>query len=482
CRVDSVGESTATCTGRELRPGDTYRFNAVSAPAPKDPNPLPEPTTYAELARQRKVLERVELPLVEFDESQAAPKVFHTRLSYRHFAAIPVFSIDGSYQQELIDIQMANLRIAKNLTADVMASVMIWSQNPGLAKMAVASVAQLWVRQASLTFAPLEGRFSLMVGRTRPVDAPGLPMLDGVQVGGRTKDRTWHGGAFVGSVPGYFDLGLTTRWTAGGFIAADFRSEETKTWIHPEARVAVVTRPNVAARYEVEPAVGMQLGPYVNASTQIRFGLGSQQAPSAVDLARLDFSVHATDSFNLFLSGRYLAETDQSIVSGYFGMPAQGYHTSGGFEWRLANRFGLGLQAIYSRDLVSQLSHTLAGPELIFPEAFGSATSLRFGYQEELGWIRGRNIYAQTSYSAMEVFSVFLRLGYAGQQITGDEDRALLSNEMSLYFAFDAKLSSLLRFRASALVRSDLSTLQPTLTRGNSFSGAVFNLQLIADI
>ncbi|HEY6101271.1 MAG TPA: hypothetical protein VIW03_17675, partial [Anaeromyxobacter sp.] len=215
-----------------------------------------------------------------------------------------------------------------------------------------------------------------------------------------------------------------------------------------DARAALVTSPELGKRFEGQLRSYLLLGRRVNASGDLRVGVGGKyRAQGSIDAADVD------------LSGRPLPRLALSASFRYWGLrvpdaPAPALFP--GHERRADLAAGLDLGGVvvsatggFSRDLSSDLERRFAGPELAFARLFGARGGMTLGYVEERGWIDGRSAYAQAVLRAGPRVRLTTRLYYASDTRQGADG----DHEVGAFASASADLASSLSIRASVLAR-----------------------------
>ena len=108
-----------------------------------------------------------------------------------------------------------------------------------------------------------------------------------------------------------------------------------------------------------------------------------------------------------------------------------------------------GISGGTSRDLVSGLDRSWAGPEFLLPRFFTPRMVLSAGYQEEVGWLHGRGAWLQAVARPVDSVRLIGRLSWNQQANLGAD-----KDEFSLYVSGSKELTRHLGLRLSLLTRS----------------------------
>ncbi len=488
CQVERTAQSSASCVGKRFAAGDTFKLPgpAPAAPSGPQPRPLPAPSPTAELSRRRGAVEAAPFEPVEYASEPLLVAPLRASLALRHDAALALAWQQAGFQLTQVELRLLHLRplpqALPGLAFSAELSALQWLGRPANGRWVSEASTRLWVRTAEVRFRPASSLLSLAAGRTHPAAAPGLYTLDGVQLGLAQPGGGLEGGLFAGAVPGPFDLGLAPdRWTLGAYFGAALASEEGgRGFLRAATRLALVTRPSAGQRLEVEPALYGKLGQGLTASAQARLAFLAEH-PAQVDSARVDLTARPFERLTLGAGARYQGSTELTLSTELFGLPSRGYHAEAFADLALGERLTLSARAAGAFDEALGAGRALVGPELAFPGLMGPGGGLQLGYQEELGWIRGRNGYAQLSFSAFQRAVGTLRAAYFQSQ-PGPGREGDASHEASLYLSLEVRLARWLSARGWGLVRSELSAARAQGTRAFSPLGARLQLQLVGEL
>jgi hypothetical protein len=490
CKVDSVAEHVATCAGKGAHPGDTFKLGAPPAkPAVAQLEPMLPPT---EVGRRQAALNGLPLQKVEFDQSHA-----HTALGlggpvmvaihhdlWTSFAAQP--GEQTTFQRERVDVSVQGADLTHGLRLFVDATAMYWTQEPNNARLPFTSTAVLLVRETEVQRRQQGDTIVGSVGRILPADAPGAPVVDGLQAGWRNGSGTFELGAFGGFVPDPVTLApALNRWTGGAYAAWTYVGEKKDLirLFHEAFRLAAVAapEPNYGTRVEAETAAQAWMASDTSAAADVRFGAGSLNAPGFLEAARFDLDSEPRHGFHVGASFRYLNTPVGDVLT--LGAPSfgtNGTHFDATFAWTDSRVVGVsGYVGVWS-DANSGLGHGEIAPQLDFPRLFGDRGGLGFGYMQEFGWWGQRTVYAQTMLQPMGRLRLMMRLLYledtpssGSGDFNTDEVGATLDSEIGL--------TSWLAFHLAFLVRHNLGPEAPTgvILRNVSSSGLSGSVGLI---
>jgi hypothetical protein len=123
-------------------------------------------------------------------------------------------------------------------------------------------------------------------------------------------------------------------------------------------------------------------------------------------------------------------------------------HADGNVSWDFGP-LRAGISGGGSRDVGSGIEHAWAGPELVVPRVFTPRLSLSAGYQEELGWLKGRSAWLQAVARPWDPVRFIARVNWAYQ-----DNLAVDQNEFGLYLSSSVDLTRHLGLRLSVLARA----------------------------
>jgi hypothetical protein len=466
--VEWISDHHATCQGEGLRPGD--QFTLTAQPESSEPPPRPAPAPPAEIARWRSALDAAPHSLVEFQggganrRAAASVQVEHTSWY--------TTNVNSSFHQERADLSLRGLPLFGGFRMYLDATAVAWTSRPEGFRALARSKTQLYVREAEVMAREPGSRLALAVGRVWPWFVPGVPVFDGAQAGWRSKDGDFEVGGFAGGVPDPVQLSPSfDRLAAGAYLAGRHTGSEDATLrlLQYETRVSYMSFPESSTRIELEGRTRVWLGQSSDIGLWARLGVGDDQAPAAVDAARLDVALHPFETLRFSGSVRYdgALALDVPPMEG-LDLGSRALHADVTATWQPTAGFSAGIIGVAARDIEEALGRQLVGPELGFPRLFGARGGLSLGYLEELGWQRGRSGYLQTVLQPASSVRVLGRLSYFEDAPPAGVDGALPTRDAGLYASTEYAPTRWLSLRASVLARVGIDSVAPFGLIGNA--------------
>jgi hypothetical protein len=444
CRVEEVSDHHAACTGTGIQAGDTFALAA--RPAAKLAE-LPQLPTAEEQARRRAEVEAAPLALVDFVPGPgvtAGRAVGEASLGYLVWAS----NVGSSIQEMRFDGAIRGYDLGSGASLHVDLRALAWAQGAGTTFLPGPS-AQLLVWQAEVDWHDPGRRYSVAAGRVVPWLVPGATVFDGAQAG--TRIGPGEAGVFAGLVPDPWTTSPSAeRYTGGAYWSAMMPSG--KDLYTTDVRVAVVRTPELSTRVETELRGGAFLGRTFDVSGDLRLGLGSIQAPAAIDLAQASLGVRPTDTVRLGASYGYvgLAVPGDAPLRAVYAGPSRRGDAEASFQ--PSPSFWLSLLAGFSQDLGSGLERGWAGPEISFPRLLGRAGGLSVGALADAGWLGGFEVWARAWSQLAPGTRASARLSYS--QDRRPDLASSPDQQLGLSLGLTADLSRWLAFRVSVLARS----------------------------
>lgn len=386
CVVASVAEHSATCVGAGVRVGDRFVVKATERTLP----PMPEPPPGPEVLRARLAqMEQAEVPLHDFDQAPGvAAGLGGVMVRLRH---------DGwwrgggpFFQRERVDVRLDGLPLFLGVRAWLDASVWVWSQRPAGARYPVGPV-QPVVRRAELAHREPGRAFAFAVGRTWPVAAPGVVMVDGAQGSYRGPSDQYEIGVYGGALPDDLSLVPSARFTAGAFGRLRLLGAAASgKGLFGAARAAFVTVPGAASRIEGHVSVRGWLGQGFDGALELLASAPAGQgplAPGAIDGARLALGFRPHEVWSVRIDGRYQSGTGSASALTASVVSGRSYRAGVevGFE-PFAHTTVL-MRGSLVRNLDAGTWQNAFGPAVVL--GFG-AVGVELSYAEEMGWLPGR--------------------------------------------------------------------------------------------
>jgi hypothetical protein len=420
CQIEILATHTAVCRGSGAEVGDTFEPPAPGArpPAPaKWPRPLPAPEDDETLARYESTLADAPHAKVDFVSNAGAG------LPRRIWVGVSgaLYSDSGSadrYAYEAIDAEIRNVSIGSGSLRFDAAFTALRRQttiDPRF-RPSVESMFYLW--EAEITRRQRDDRTVFAIGRLWPWHLPGLPMLDGAQIGRRNAAGTIEGGVYGGAIPTALTLSpIDGSWAGGAYGAATqggsgarvLSREEVRVGVRDSATAGLVREAEAIAQFWSRP---VQLG----AGGRLRHAPLVDGGP-VLELAQGDLRFAPTTSMRARAQLRYLgvAAESQALLRGEVPTTMGGYHGTVDLSWDAFRRFGIGLLASGHHDRQSNNNQADAGLELRAPRLFGDLGGMAAGASAGEGWLRSRNAFVQMM-ARTERLRIFGRVGGSSMQ------------------------------------------------------------------
>lgn len=450
CTVEAVAPHHAVCAGGRARAGDTFALPAPPAPPPA-PRLLPPPPQGEVLARRRAAVEAAPIGLVAYRAGPAEPEVMPRARALDLAITHQTWKTDpgGTSSKESLDLVARDVPLASWLSLDVDARLEHWtSREP--ARFRPRDRTQLYLWQAQLTAVPREA-VTVSAGRVLPWGIPGATIFDGAMAGwrGRLGATRTEVGLFGGAVPEPDDLTFSSdRYSAGAYWAIDGR--RGKTTFRSEGRLAAVRTPELGTRAEAS-LTGRVFLRALDLSAEVGLGAGGEeQAPGAVDAARLDFTLRPSPRLRLGGSLRY-AGLDWPQP---FAPPAFPGRTRAGdafVSYDVARWLRVGATGGVAEDAASDVSRRWFGPEVTFPGVILGRGTVSAAYLEERGFLAGRSAYAQLVATPVRSLWLLGRVSWVHEEVGG-----LAQDEGAVTVGARAELTRHLALRITVSGRADL--------------------------
>lgn len=448
CRVEFVGDNTATCVGEGVAVGDRFDVGQPRTQAKPVAPPLSEP----ELRRRLAVLRSKPPPLVNFQGE--APN-----LAWSGATAVLQDSFwrvagGGAFHQEQLQasLRFDNLPLGFRGLADF--DVLVWSQRPSTSR-PTRTLASFILTTAELR-SPEDHGFSFTLGRTWPTYAPGMTKIDGVTASWQFDDHRRELGIFSGFLPDPLNQFPTTRQaTAGAYFMQHWRGQRNRDpmalW---ESRLAWVTKPFAPPRLELGSGLHL-MADQSSANLQVLGGVGDPSG-AQLDGVWLDLRTRLFDALTLHGGARYQRGYLGDVLE--LGDPVRGAHSVSADTGVFLDvgHLSLSSYARAVRDLDTSLEQAQFGGELALVHLFGAGSRLGLGEQEERGWLPGRTAYLQL---VIHPGSTTWVVRASASQLRGPG--ALPEVEAGLYLSGQVRLSDVFWLRLTGLGRGDVPRALP---------------------
>ncbi|MCA9552501.1 MAG: hypothetical protein KC933_20880 [Myxococcales bacterium] len=466
CQVDLASDHHARCALAGAPKGERTCFVPAERPAKAGAQATAGPQVVAGAALGPEVRAAVATAAGPHVVDEATPGA--GRLAFRADAALTHHTFfvaqGGAYHRQSLQVAVRDIPLGfLGTTANVDLTVLTYAARPDDARFRAGSRAQLYVHETAVARRAVDHDLVLSVGRIRPWHAPGVPFLDGLQVGYRPAQGLEFG-VLGGGLPDLVAMepGLK-RWMAGAYAA--YAQAWTRARLDVAARGGVVRAPETGTQGEVEASLrlGYQRLGAVWAAGRLAVGDGGPRLASL----RAWADVEPVTGLRVSLEGRMRDGGPDPYAP---GMVVDADHARAAVRWEGWRGISLGLAGGVGRLSEDDLARGVVGPEVGLPTLFGHAGGLWVGYQEALGWLPGRTAWVQLQLRPAERLSLWLRPLYRE-----DHPEAGALREVGGFAQADLTLLSFLRARASVFGRVPLTDLGTTLGGG----GLVARISLV---
>jgi hypothetical protein len=218
--------------------------------------------------------------------------------------------------------------------------------------------------------------------------------------------------------------------------------------IRQEGRLALVRSPELGDRVELQTGGSAHAGNWLDLFADVRLGFGGTvHSPGGLDGAHLEAAFRPLA--RLSISGAF--DYSELLVPQTFTPDAWGgrsRHADANASWDFG-LFRAGVSGGAARDVSSGLERAWVGPELSVPRFITPRVSLSAGFQEDVGWLRGRGAWVQAVARPVDSIRLIGRLSWNQQSNLGlDQD------EFGLYVSASKDLTRHIGLRLSALART----------------------------
>ncbi len=460
CKIESIGDHEATCTGLRLRPGDAFRTPRNGGRKARAPElvmaPIVDDKTLEARANQ---IADATIEKVDFDGKRG----FRSRTTVE---ATPGFATwftqpgDGTYAQERIDGVIRGVEIGNTgFRFDGAFSAVRWT-TPSTERFRPDMPTQFYLWEAEAYRRLDEGGTTLAVGRLWPRHAPGLTLLDGMQLGRENEARSAEGGVYGGLIPTAdgvvptFDI-----WTAGLYGALNQAGTKTSRvrLAREEIRVGVWHGASTGAVAEAEGLAQTWIGPVTaGGGGRVRWAV-EQGGHAVVENAHVDLTVKPSLDSGAGLHARYVGVSllEQAPLRAEAPMAAGALHAIADAHRDFSSRLALAGSVGVHREDDTGRYQVHGGAELRFPRMFGEGGGLWFGATVEQGWLQGESAYLQYLGNFGERFQMMARLSGDGTRF--ETPTAIWNlNELGATVSADGALAARLHLRVWAMGRAPI--------------------------
>jgi hypothetical protein len=337
----------------------------------------------------------------------------------------------------------------------------------------------LFLWDADISRREIDSQTVLALGRIWPWHTPGLPILDGIQLGRRNETGTVEGGAYAGLIPETLTLAPTfDAWTTGlyGALSQPGARDDTIRLAAEEARIALRHSPTVGWVREAQGQATVELaGGGVAASGCLRDAPQVDRQP-VLELANGEAWLRSA-SVRARVQVRYLgvAPELEPLLRDELPRVLGGFHGSVGLSWDGERTVGLALNGDAHHQQEGNLNEVDAGLDLHFPQLFGPSGGLWLGAAAGQGWMESRSAFAQVILTSPRIRF----LGRVGGDVSRFSDPAglIAVSELGGSLQLEGRLTPRVRLVARSLVRVPLA-IEGVLP--DATAGVVASLDLVA--
>jgi hypothetical protein len=478
CTLELVSEHAGTCRTSVARVGDAFVVvhhmreegaRRVELPAPSAPD----------LERDRaKALADAPVELVEFHPRAVVAGGGSAWVT----VGASAWGARGdavAYQSAQVDVRLARVPLGfGDLRLDLSVSAVQWQARPGEERFRPEQPSQLFVWQAEVSRRELDSRTVLAFGRMWPWHLPGVPVLDGLQLGRRNERGTVEWGAYGGALPSRLTLApVRDQWTAGVYaaLAQPGRRGDLVRFSRQEARLATRFSDTIGQVQEAEAVAEASLGAWsLSGGGRLRHAAQIDAGP-VIEQAHVELRLRPTSTAGAWAQLRHVGVAPEIVpllVNETVAIDG-GLHATGGGWAQLGRGLGLGLSGAWHDDRDSSRRALQASLELQAPRMFGDAGGLWLGANGTEGWLRSRGVYAQFVSSRLRRLQLVARVDASANRFAAADARAVDLSEAGGYLHLQLRLGEHVRLRARALARLPLGGGGPPQQTTLAFVGGV---------
>ena len=460
CKIETVGDHEATCTGVRLRPGDAFRTPRNGGRKARPPAPAMAPILDDKT---------LEVRAAQIADATIEKVDFNGKRAYRSRGiaeATPGFATwftqpnggNGTYAQERIDGVIRGVEIGNTgLRFDGAFSAIRWT-TPSIERFRPTTPTQFYLWEAEAYRRVQEGGATLAVGRLWPHNAPGLTLLDGMQLGRQNEEHSAEGGLYGGLIPTAEGMVPTFDiWTAGLYGALMERGTKTSRirLARQEMRVGVWHAASTGAVAEGEGLAQTWIGPVtVGGGGRVRWAV-EQHGKAVLENAHVDLGVRPSLDSAVGLHARYVGVSllQEAPLRAETPMSAGAMHAIADAYRNFSSRFTLAGSLGAHREDATRHYQFHGGAELRFPRMLGETGGLWLGGTVEQGWLQGETAYAQLFGHLSDRVQVLARVSVDGTRF--ETPTAIWNlNEVGASLSIDGAIATRLRLRAWSMVRA----------------------------
>jgi hypothetical protein len=459
CAIETLADHQATCVGGRPRAGDSFRLPPRTGVKKRERDVALPPVTDEETLRTRAdVVSGAPYEKVDFNGVRVLAAHTHGEVSAGFMVWHTSPDPNGDYSVEELDgtVQVYDLG-STGIDFNAAFTAMRWGARAAIGRFQPTQQSQFYLWEAEFSKRGADTKTVFAVGRIWPWHAPGMTLLDGVQVGRHNEEETAEGGVYAGLVPLASTVAPTfTAWATGayGALVENGSKNSTLRLAREEARVGVWGGPGTGLVADAEVLAQAWLGAW-NVGGGGRALLATQVNPNPViDRAYFDLGAQATATFGIGLHLRYFgaALPALAILQGVTPSPTGTFNALGDAHWELARWLGVSGFGGFNQDRDTGRSLGYAAADLRLPRLLGGAGGVSVGGEVEDGWLRGGLLYGQIVARLWGRLGILARVSASSSEYENPTPSPNV-DELGGYVQLDGALSSWLRVRASSLIR-----------------------------
>jgi hypothetical protein len=472
CTIDLVGAHDAVCRATGLLAGDLFAAPKRSSAAPRPaPAALPAPEPGETLERRAAAIAESPHAKVDFvpQARSACAATATVGAGVSVYAARPGAP---QYVMETLDVALHHVPLGESGLRFDTAFSLIHPQTASIPRFRPAGGTEFYLWDAEISRREIDSKTVFAAGRIWPWHTPGLPILDGVQLGRRNEAGTMEGGAYGGLIPETLTVEPSwDSWAGGlyGALAQPGARGDVIRMAQEEARLGMRHSPTIGWVREGEAQVAIEA-----AGIGLATGGRLRDAPEVdrqpvLELVNGEAWLRESTSVGARLQVRYLgvAPEQEPLLRDELPRVLGGYHGSFSLSWDPSRAVGAVVTGNAHHEQEGDLNEVNVGLDLHLSHLFGDVGGLWLGATAGQGWMQSRSAYLQVILAA----STRLRfLGRFGGDVSrfSDSGGAVTVSELGGSFQLDGRLTPRLRFVLRTLVRFPLAIegLLPDTTAG----------------